>query len=238
VGALPSSGRVRLDLRPLIEVVPLVPARLGSAGGAAQQERTNRDSPIEFSVGRGARTMNFQALASAERRYTKLADDQRHTTTANSRSSRRLYFLCIALLRAERRRSDRRAHRATCAVSAQNLGESPAAIGALMALLALPWTIKPIFGLLSDFVPLFGSRRRNYLLLANGAATVFATVMALTNFAGSGSEAFGGWLFEATKASFGRETAFSLVVAVSVAAAVSCWLLVPLLRRAAPRWWD
>jgi hypothetical protein len=39
-----------------------------------------------------------------------------------------------------------------------------------MALLALPWTTKPLFGLLSDFVPLFGSRRRNYLLLANGAA--------------------------------------------------------------------
>jgi BT1 family len=51
-------------------------------------------------------------------------------------------------------------------------GESPAALGALMALLALPWTIKPLFGLLSDFVPLFGSRRRNYLLLANGAAAV------------------------------------------------------------------
>jgi hypothetical protein len=49
-------------------------------------------------------------------------------------------------------------------------GESPAALGALMALLAVPWTIKPAFGLLSDFVPLFGSRRRSYLLLANGLA--------------------------------------------------------------------
>jgi BT1 family len=49
-------------------------------------------------------------------------------------------------------------------------GESPAELAALMALLALPWTIKPIFGLLSDFVPLFGSRRRNYLLLANAMA--------------------------------------------------------------------
>ena len=47
-------------------------------------------------------------------------------------------------------------------------GRIAAALGALMALLAVPWTIKPIFGLLSDFVPLFGSRRRNYLLLANG----------------------------------------------------------------------
>ena len=65
------------------------------------------------------------------------------------------------------------------------------------------------------------------IIPARAAATVFATVMALTNFAGSGSEAFGGWLFEAAKASYGRETAFSLVVAVSVAAAMSCWLLVP-----------
>ena len=76
------------------------------------------------------------------------------------------------------------------------------------------------------------------IIPVRSAATVFATVMALTNFAGSGSEAFGGWLFEAAKASSGRETAFSLVVAASVAAAVSCWLLIPLLRRAAPQWWE
>src|SRR5262245_19605594 len=44
-------------------------------------------------------------------------------------------------------------------------GESPASLAGIMALLALPWSIKPAFGLLSDFVPLFGSRRRNYLLL-------------------------------------------------------------------------
>ncbi|MGH6748478.1 MAG: hypothetical protein ACRECI_04055 [Methyloceanibacter sp.] len=76
------------------------------------------------------------------------------------------------------------------------------------------------------------------IIPARAAATIFATVMALTNFAGSLSEAFGGWLFEAAKAPYGRATAFTLVVAVSVAAAVSCWLVVPLLRRAAPHWWD
>ena len=63
------------------------------------------------------------------------------------------------------------------------------------------------------------------IIPARAAATVFAIVMALTNFAGSASEAFGGWLFEAAK-SQGRE-AFSLVVATSVASAASCWLLVP-----------
>src|SRR6476660_5689394 len=75
------------------------------------------------------------------------------------------------------------------------------------------------------------------IIPARAAATVFASVMALTNFAGSASEAFGGWLFEAAKAPCGRATAFSLVVAASVAAAVSCWMVVPALRRAAPHWW-
>ena len=57
-------------------------------------------------------------------------------------------------------------------------GESPATLAGLMALLAVPWTIKPIFGLLSDFVPLFGSRRRNYLLLANGLAALSLLLLA------------------------------------------------------------
>ena len=76
------------------------------------------------------------------------------------------------------------------------------------------------------------------IIPARAAATVFATVMALTNFAGSTSEAFGGWLFETAKDSYGRETGFSFVVAASVAAAMGCWLLIPTLRRAAPQWWD
>ena len=37
------------------------------------------------------------------------------------------------------------------------------------------------------------------IIPARAAATVLAIVMSLTNFAGSASEAFGGWLFEAAK---------------------------------------
>jgi predicted MFS family arabinose efflux permease len=36
-----------------------------------------------------------------------------------------------------------------------------------------PWMIKPIYGLISDFVPLFGYRRKTYLLLCNLAAAGF-----------------------------------------------------------------
>ena len=42
--------------------------------------------------------------------------------------------------------------------------ESPAAIAGFMALAAIPWSLKPLLALLSDFVPLKGSRRRSYLL--------------------------------------------------------------------------
>ena len=62
----------------------------------------------------------------------------------------------------------------------RNWGELPASLAALMALLAgIPWSIKPAFGLLSDFVPMLGSRRRDYLLLANGMAAVSLLLLAL-----------------------------------------------------------
>jgi MFS family permease len=43
-------------------------------------------------------------------------------------------------------------------------------IAAGLAVLDIPWIVKPLYGMLSDFVPLFGYRRRSYLLLANGCA--------------------------------------------------------------------
>jgi MFS family permease len=50
-------------------------------------------------------------------------------------------------------------------------GDSPTTIAAFMGLLALPWSLKVLFGLLSDLVPLFGSRRRNYLLISSVSAS-------------------------------------------------------------------
>jgi MFS family permease len=43
-------------------------------------------------------------------------------------------------------------------------------IAASLAVLDVPWVVKPIYGMVSDFLPLFGYRRRSYLLLANAAA--------------------------------------------------------------------
>ena len=43
-------------------------------------------------------------------------------------------------------------------------------IAASLAVLDVPWVVKPLYGMVSDFLPLFGYRRRSYLLLANAGA--------------------------------------------------------------------
>ena len=60
-------------------------------------------------------------------------------------------------------------------------GWTPVQITGFITLFNLPWIIKPIYGLISDFVPLFGYRRKSYLLLVNAAAILgFIWVTQLT----------------------------------------------------------
>ncbi len=47
-------------------------------------------------------------------------------------------------------------------------GHSTAEIATFSALISLPWTFKPLYGLLTDFRPLCGTRRRSYLLWTTG----------------------------------------------------------------------
>ncbi len=49
-------------------------------------------------------------------------------------------------------------------------GFSALQVTAFITVFNVPWVIKPLYGLVSDFLPLFGYRRRSYLLLANVAA--------------------------------------------------------------------
>jgi MFS family permease len=46
-------------------------------------------------------------------------------------------------------------------------GWTPVQVTAFLTLFNLPWVIKPLYGAFSDFVPLFGYRRKTYLILAN-----------------------------------------------------------------------
>ena len=43
-------------------------------------------------------------------------------------------------------------------------------IAASLAVLDVPWVIKPFYGMVSDFLPLYGYRRRSYLVLGNACA--------------------------------------------------------------------
>ncbi len=54
----------------------------------------------------------------------------------------------------------------------QVYGWSPVQVTAWLTVLNLPWIIKPVYGIVSDFVPLFGYRRKAYLVLANAVAAV------------------------------------------------------------------
>jgi predicted MFS family arabinose efflux permease len=49
-------------------------------------------------------------------------------------------------------------------------GWTPIQVTAFLTLFNLPWVIKPVYGIISDFIPLFGYRRKSYLLIANVAA--------------------------------------------------------------------
>lgn len=51
------------------------------------------------------------------------------------------------------------------------LALSPAEVAALVGIAALPWVTKPLFGFLSDGVPLFNYRRRPYLMLSGLVGT-------------------------------------------------------------------
>jgi MFS family permease len=45
---------------------------------------------------------------------------------------------------------------------------------------SIPWFIKPLYGLISDFVPLFGRRRKSYLLVTSALASMVGLVAALS----------------------------------------------------------
>ncbi|HEY2892990.1 MAG TPA: MFS transporter [Pirellulales bacterium] len=65
-------------------------------------------------------------------------------------------------------------------------GQTASQIASLGALLWIPWAIKPLYGVLSDFFPLAGYHRKSYLIAATGITSAsLALVFALQPAAGS-----------------------------------------------------
>ncbi|MCS6814798.1 MAG: folate/biopterin family MFS transporter [Cyanobacteria bacterium] len=69
-----------------------------------------------------------------------------------------------------------------------DLGLTPAQVSAMLGVAALPWMVKPLLGFISDGLPIFGYRRRPYLVLSGlmgmsawlALATVVDTAWAAT----------------------------------------------------------
>ena len=59
---------------------------------------------------------------------------------------------------------------------------TPVQIAAFLTILNLPWFINPLYGLISDFVPLFGYRRKTYLIAANAiAAAAYLSILEVSS---------------------------------------------------------
>lgn len=62
------------------------------------------------------------------------------------------------------------------------LGLHPAEVASLTAIAMLPWLIKPLYGFLSDSLPVFGYRRRSYLVFAGAlGALSWASLATVAN---------------------------------------------------------
>jgi MFS family permease len=90
---------------------------------------------------------------------------------------------------------------------------SIARISTLFALLSLPWLLKPVFGVVTDSVPLWGTRRRSYLTLLNAAAsTAFLTLAVVPSLRTSTLGLFVPLLIAATAVAFADVAADALMV--------------------------
>lgn len=56
-----------------------------------------------------------------------------------------------------------------------------AQVSSYMAVMMLPWVIKPVYGMLCDFVPLFGFRRKSYIIIGNLIAALAFAIIAMTS---------------------------------------------------------
>src|SRR5690242_10280994 len=63
-------------------------------------------------------------------------------------------------------------------------GLRPDAVANFFAIAGLPWLIKPLYGMISDFFPLLGRRRFSYLVLSSSLSAAAGFALGITGTAG------------------------------------------------------
>ncbi len=66
------------------------------------------------------------------------------------------------------------------AIAFKDQGLSADLVANFFLLASIPWFIKPLYGLISDFLPLFGRRRKSYLLLTSALACTAGLIAGLS----------------------------------------------------------
>ncbi|MBE9042667.1 folate/biopterin family MFS transporter [Oscillatoriales cyanobacterium LEGE 11467] len=89
-----------------------------------------------------------------------------------------------------------------------DLGLTPAQVSAMMGIVALPWIVKPLFGFISDGLPIFGYRRRPYLILSG--------ILGATSWIALGSVVQTAWMATAVIALSSLSVAVSDVIVDSL----------------------
>jgi len=74
----------------------------------------------------------------------------------------------------------------TITIVLKDRGLSASQVADLTLITIVPWFIKPLYGLLSDFVPLFGRRRQSYFLLTSALAGCAGLLLAWGNWIATG----------------------------------------------------
>ncbi|OLC16889.1 MAG: hypothetical protein AUH29_04015 [Candidatus Rokubacteria bacterium 13_1_40CM_69_27] len=67
----------------------------------------------------------------------------------------------------------------TITIVLKDRGFSAGDVAVFFSITTIPWLIKPVYGLISDFVPLWGRRRKSYLLLTSALAAGAGAILAL-----------------------------------------------------------
>ena len=68
----------------------------------------------------------------------------------------------------------------TITIVLKDRGLSAGQVADFFLITIIPWFIKPVYGLLSDFVPLFGRRRQSYFLLTSALAAAAGLTLAVS----------------------------------------------------------
>jgi Na+/melibiose symporter-like transporter len=74
----------------------------------------------------------------------------------------------------------------TVTIVLKDRGLTASQVADLGLITLIPWVIKPLYGLLSDFVPLFGRRRQSYFLLTSAVAGLAGLLLAWGNWIATG----------------------------------------------------